>query len=70
MVSGLAIAHVPLASISQGSLIVDSTDFPAGGNENAASIIQSVGVGGQHAETEQRASPETAKCVIERPELV
>jgi hypothetical protein len=28
----------------RGSLIVDSTDFRTGGNENAASIIESVGV--------------------------
>jgi len=27
----------------QGSLMVDSTDFRTGGNENAASIIQSAG---------------------------
>lgn len=46
MVSGLAITHVPLASLLQGSLIIDSTDFRTGGNENAASIIQSAGVEG------------------------
>jgi len=50
--------------------MVDSTDFRSVGNENAASIIQSIGVEGSTCRTEERASPETAKCVIERPRLV
>ena len=44
MVSGLAITHVPLALMLQDSLMTDSTDFHTGGNENAASIIQCVGM--------------------------
>jgi hypothetical protein len=54
----------------QDSLMVDSTDFRTRGNENAASIIQRVGVGGPTCRTKQRAIPETAKYVIKRPELV
>lgn len=50
--------------------MVDSTDFRTGGNENAASIIQSVGVDGSTCRTEERDSLETTKCVIERPTLV
>jgi hypothetical protein len=50
--------------------MVDSTGFLTGGNENAASIIQSVGVTGPTCRTEERASLETTKCVIERPTLV
>ena len=44
MVSGLAITHIPITSMLHGSLMVDSTDFRTGGNENTASIIQTVGV--------------------------
>ena len=44
MVTALATTHVPLALMLQGSLMVDSTDIRTGGNENAASIIQTVGV--------------------------
>ena len=39
--SGLAITHIFLALMLQGNLMVDSTDFCTGGNENAASIIPS-----------------------------
>jgi hypothetical protein len=34
---------MPQALMLRGNLIVDSTDFRTGGNENAASIIQSAG---------------------------
>jgi hypothetical protein len=54
----------------QGSVIVNSTDFRSGGNENASSIIQDVGVEDPTCRTEQRVSSETAKDVIERPKLV
>jgi hypothetical protein len=50
--------------------MVDSTDLRTGGNENAVSTIESVGVEGPTCRTERRTSPETAKYVIERPELV
>lgn len=70
MVSGLAITHAPLMLMLQGNLMVDSTDFRTGGNENAASIIQSVGVEGPTCRTEERASPETARSMSERPTLV
>jgi len=70
MVSGLAITHVALALMLQGSLMVDSTDFRTGGNENASSIIQRVGREDMTCRTEQRASPKTAQCVIGRPNLV
>ena len=43
MVSCLAIARIPLASMLQGTLMVDSIGFRARGNENAASIIQRTG---------------------------
>ena len=43
MVSGLAIAHVSLTLMLQGSLMVDSTDFCTEDNENAASVIQRAG---------------------------
>ena len=39
MVTALATTHVPLALMLQGSLMVDSTGFRTGGNENAASIL-------------------------------
>jgi hypothetical protein len=45
----------------RGNLIVDSTDFRTGGNENAVSIIQGAGVEGPTCRTEEWASPETAK---------
>jgi hypothetical protein len=35
---------VPLALVLQGRLMIDSTGSRTGGNENAASIIQCVGV--------------------------
>jgi len=70
LVSGLAITHVPQALMLQDSLMVDSTDIRTGGNENAASIIQRAGVAGPTCRTKQRAFPETAIYVIERPELV
>jgi hypothetical protein len=44
MVTGLTIKHTTQALMLQGSLMVDSTDFRTGGNENAASIIQRAGV--------------------------
>jgi len=50
--------------------MIDSTGFYTGGNENAASIIQRVGVEDATCRTEERVSPETAKCVVERPERV
>jgi hypothetical protein len=70
MVSGLAIAHASLTLMLQGRLMVDSTGFRSSGNENAALTIQSVGVEGPTCRTEERGSPETAKCVSERPTLV
>jgi hypothetical protein len=53
----------------QDSLIVDSTDFRTGGNENAASIIQLTGVEGPTSRSEDRALPETAKCVSAKPRI-
>jgi hypothetical protein len=50
--------------------MVDSTVFRTGGNENAASIIQDVGVEDPTCRTNQWVSSETAKDVIERPKLV
>ena len=37
--SGLAITHAPLPLMLRDSLMVDSTDFRTGHNENAASIL-------------------------------
>jgi hypothetical protein len=50
--SSLSITHVPQALMLQGRLMIDSTGFRTGGNENAASIIQRVGVGGPTCRTE------------------
>lgn len=47
-VSGLAITHVPLASMLQSSLMVDFTDFRTGGNEDTAPVIQSIGEKGTY----------------------
>jgi len=54
----------------QGILIIDSTYLRTRGNENAASIIQSVGEDRPTCRTEERASLETTKCGIERLTLV
>lgn len=67
LVFGLANTHAPLALMLQGSLVIDSTDFRSVGNENAASIIQSVGVDCPTCRTEDRALPETAKSVSAKP---
>jgi hypothetical protein len=53
----------------QDNLMIDSTDFRIGGNENAASIIQRVGVGGPTRRTEDWALSETAKCVSAKPRI-
>jgi len=53
--------HIPQALILQNSLMIDSTDFRTGDNENAAFLIQSVGVEYTTCLTEERASPETTK---------
>jgi hypothetical protein len=45
----------------QGSLMIDSTGFRTGGNENTASTIQNAEVGGPTCRNEERASPKTAK---------
>ncbi len=54
----------------QGSLMIDSTGFHTGGNEDAASIIQCVGVDGPTCRSEDRALPETAKCVSPKPHIL
>jgi hypothetical protein len=41
----------------QGSLMIDSTGFRTGGNENATSIIQSAGVKARHAEQKNGLHP-------------
>jgi len=49
--------------------MIDSTGFRSGGNENAASMIQRVGVDCSTCRTEERALPETAKCVSAKPRI-
>jgi hypothetical protein len=49
---GFANTHIPQALMLQNSLMIDSTDFRTGDNENAASIIKSVGADGATCRTE------------------
>jgi hypothetical protein len=54
----------------QGSLMIDSTDFRSGGNENAELILQDVGRKDMPCRTEQRASLETTYlCECKTPFL-
>ena len=64
-----AIIHTPLALMLRDSLMVHSTDFRTGDNENA-SIINAQEWRTRHAELNNGLSPETVKCMFERRTLV
>jgi len=70
MVSGLAITHVPLKLMLRRTLMINSTGFRIGGNENAASIIQSVGVEDPTCRTKYGVGCETCERGATRTDLV